>query len=204
MKRRIKLACAAVLALAGTVAMAQVKGDAAKGKEIVDKTCVACHGADGNGPVPNFPKLAGMDANYMLKQLQEFKNKRRPSDIMTPIAGELSADDMANTAVYFASQKPAAGFVKEAGLLDAGKALWVNGNPGSGVPACGSCHGDKGQGDDRYPRLAGQYAEYTIDQLNLFKTGKRKNDKRQMQAIADRLSEQEMKEVAEYAASLQQ
>ncbi len=184
------------------VGIAQSSGDPAKGKEIVAKTCVACHGVDGNGPVPNFPKLAGTDAGYLLKQLREFKNKRRTSEVMEPIAGALSADEMADAAAFFASQKPAPGTVKDPSLLDAGKKLWTDGNPTSGVPACAGCHGDRGQGDERYPRLAGQYSEYTQDQLGQFKSGKRKNDKRQMQAVADRMSEQEIKAVAEYIANL--
>jgi len=195
---------AAVLAVAllAQGAFAQVKGDANKGKAIAESTCVACHGVDGNGPVPNFPKLAGIDAGYLLKQLQDFKKKRRVNEVMAPMVEPLSDDDMANVAVHFAGQKMSAGTVKEPGLLEAGKKMWTDGNPTSGVPACSGCHGDKGQGDDRYPRLAGQYAEYVADQLAQFKAGKRKNDKRQMQAVADRMTEQDIKAVAEYVASL--
>lgn len=188
--------------LSATAVQAQVKGDAAKGKEVVDKVCIACHGPDGNSPVPNFPKLAGTHASYLLKQLEDFKKKRRHSDIMAPIVTELSDADMANLAVYFSEQKAAPGVVGNPALLDAGKQVWNEGNPKSGVPACSGCHGEKGQGDERYPRLAGQYVEYTTMELNLFRESKRKNDKKLMQAVADRMTEQEIKAVAEYIASL--
>jgi cytochrome c553 len=191
------------LALAAWSVQAQVAGDAAKGKEIVDKVCVACHGADGNGPVPTFPRLAGQSAEYLLKQLQDFKKNKRQNDIMAPNAAALSDEDMANLAVYFSAQKVVvAASGADPVLLAAGKKLFDEGNTVSGVPACSGCHGAGGEGSALYPRVAGQHLPYTLDQLKQFATGKRKNDKRLMQAVASRLTEEETQAVAHYLASL--
>jgi cytochrome c553 len=191
------------LALAASAAQAQVAGDATKGKEIVDKVCVACHGADGNGPVPTFPRLAGQSAEYLQKQLQDFKKNKRQNDIMAPNAAVLSDEDMANLAVYFSAQKVAAAAPEgDAALLAAGKKLFDEGNTVSGVPACSGCHGTTGGGSALYPRIASQHLPYVLDQLKQFATGKRKNDKRLMQAVASRLTEEETQAVAHYVASL--
>jgi cytochrome c553 len=190
----------ALLAGAAGAAFAQ-GGEPAKAQSIVEGTCAACHGADGNSPVPNFPKLAGLDAAYLLKQLQDFQAKRRPSEVMAPLVDGLSAEDLAGVAAFFAGQKAAPGTVREPGLLAAGKKMYDDGNPASGVPACAGCHGPEGAGSGRFPRLAGQHAEYATDQLKLFAAGKRKNDRRLMQAVADRMTEQEIRAVAEYLAS---
>lgn len=181
----------------------QVPGDPAKGEVIVGKVCVGCHGADGNSVVPMFPKLAGQAPEYILKQLTDFKNKRRVNDTMAPIVAVLSSEDMASLALYFSAKQPVPGTVKDTTLIEAGKKIYTDGNPGAGVPACAGCHGATGKGTDRFPRLAGQHIDYVVTQLGLFARGERKNDKRAMQAIADRLSDEEVKAVAEYIASMQ-
>ncbi|MDP1610990.1 MAG: c-type cytochrome [Sulfuritalea sp.] len=190
------------LVLVISAASAQVKGDAAKARDIVDKVCLACHGADGNGPVPNFPRLAGQNADYLLKQLQDFKKNKRQNEIMAPIVANLSDDDMANLATFFAGQKAVPAAAGDPALLARGKKLFDEGNTNSGVPACSGCHGAKGEGSPLYPRVAAQHVEYTLDQIKQFATGKRKNDKRLMQAVASRMSEDETKAVAQYLASL--
>jgi len=188
--------------LTSFAALAQVTGDPAKGADVAGKLCVACHGADGNSLVPNFPKLAGQHAEYLLKQLQDFKSKRRQTETMAPQIAELSADDMANLAAHFARQKSAPGAAKDPKLAAAGKKLYDNGNPASGVAACGSCHGAGGAGSAQYPRLAGQHAEYATAELKAYAAGKRKNDQQVMRAIAAQMTEQEIAAVAQYIASL--
>jgi cytochrome c553 len=194
--------CAGALAMQQVGAETSVQGDAAKGEAIVAKICVGCHGADGNSVVPLFPKLAGQWPEYTLKQLQDFKKKKRTADTMAPIVADLSTDDFPHLAVYFGSKKRAPGAVKEPALLEAGKKMYVDGNPGTGVPSCAGCHGMDGKGTDRFPALAGQFQEYSLSQLKAFAKGDRKNDKKVMQAVADRLSEEEMKAVVEYIASM--
>jgi len=190
------------LALALSAAQAQVKGDATKAKGLVDTVCIACHGADGNGPVPMFPRLAGQSAEYLLKQMQDFKNNKRPGEIMAPNVANLSLDDMANLALFFAGQKALPAPVGDPALVARGKKFFDDGNTVSGVPACSGCHGANGEGSPLYPRIAAQHVEYTIEQIKQFASGKRKNDKRLMQAVASRMSEDETKAVAQYLASL--
>lgn len=189
--------------LAAASASAQVVGDAERGKEVAARICVACHGADGNSPVPTFPKLAGQHADYAFKQLQEFASDRRSSEIMKPIVEQLSATDMADAAVFFAAQQPSAGQVDDAAMLETGRRIFNDGNPDQGVPACAGCHGQNGVGNMRFPRLAGQYPAYVLDQMQRFADGRRTNDKRLMQTIARRLGETETRAVAEYIASLE-
>ncbi|MFT3760048.1 c-type cytochrome [Thauera sp.] len=195
-------ACAGLLLTAAT-ASAEVIGDIERGKTLAAEICVACHGADGNSPVPMFPKLAGQHADYALKQLQEFASARRHSDIMKPIVEGLSTRDMADVAVFFAAQQPLPGQVDDPSMLDSGRRIFNEGNPDQGVPACAGCHGANGIGNARYPRLAGQYPAYVLDQMAQFADGRRSNDKRLMQTIASRLGETETRAVAEYIASLE-
>lgn len=190
------------MVLAMTTATAQVKGDPAKAKPIVEKTCHACHGADGNGPVPTFPRLAGQSADYLFKQMQDFKKNRRQNEVMAPIVADLSEDDMANLAVFFAGNPAVPAPVADPGLIERGKKLFDDGNTASGIPACSGCHGAKGEGSSLYPRIAAQHVDYTMDQIKQFATGKRKNDKRLMQAVASRMTDDETKAVAQYLASL--
>jgi cytochrome c553 len=195
-------ACTGLL-LAATAASAEVIGDIERGKAVAAEICVACHGADGNSPVPMFPKLAGQHADYAFKQLQEFAGARRQSAIMKPIVDGLSALDMADTAVFFASQQPTPGQVDDPSMLETGRRVFDQGNPDQGVPACAGCHGQNGVGNARYPRLAGQHTAYVLDQMAQFADGRRTNDKRLMQTIASRLGETETRAVAEYIASLE-
>ena len=199
-KHKIALACMAVLLV--PLAAAEVVGDPTKAAPIVNSICIACHGADGNGPVPIFPRLAGQTADYLLKQLQDFKKNKRQSEVMAPNAANLSDDDMANLAVFFAGQTAVPAPVGDPGLVAKGKKLFDEGNTTSGVPACSGCHGATGAGSPLYPRIAAQHVEYTLDQIKQFATGKRKNDKRLMQTVASRLTEDEIQAVAQYLASL--
>lgn len=195
-------ACSSLMLVAGP-AFAQLTGDAAKGRALAGEVCIACHGVDGNSPIDAFPKIAGQHAEYALKQLQDFAGSRRHSDIMKPIVSLLSAEDMANAAVYFSTQQAAPGQVDDPSMLDVGRRVYENGNPDAGVPACVGCHGENGIGNARYPRLAGQYPAYILDQMARFADGRRTNDKRLMQTVASRLGENETRAVAEYIASLE-
>jgi cytochrome c553 len=193
---------AQVDAFPGIAAGGGVQGDPAKGAVIVAKVCLACHGTDGNSQVPIFPKLAGQWPEYIVKQLQDIRNKKRQADPMVQVIAELSPEDYPHVAVYFRGQKSAPGVVKEPTLVEAGKKLYDDGNPGNGVPACAGCHGADGKGTDRFPVLSGQHSDYVVGQLKLFSAGERKNDKRLMRTVADRLTDEEIKAVAEYIASM--
>ena len=146
---------------------------------------------------------------YLHKQLADFKGQggkkpARENAVMTGMVANLSEADMKNLAAYFAGQKlkPAAAADKD--LAAAGQKLWRGGNAQTGVPACAGCHGPTGAGiPAQYPRIAGQYAEYLATQLRAFKEGGRANDPNgMMRGVAGRMSEREIKAVAEYAAGL--
>lgn len=194
------------LALAGGMATSNagpaIKGDLAKGEALMAERCAACHGPDGNSPVPNFPKLAGQHPEYLLHELNEYKEHHRDNEMMVPMVEGLSDEDMADLAVFLAAQKPAPGTVTDPSLLPLGKKIYLEGNPDTGVPSCDGCHEEGGEGSSRYPRIAGQNVEYTLEQFRLYTSGKRQFGKKVMRTVAERLTEQETRAVAEYMASL--
>lgn len=167
--------------------------------------CAACHAPDGNSVVPDNPKLAGLDADYLERQLKHFKSGDRKSPIMSGMVAALNAEDMRELAEYFASQtaKPGVGF--EASELAKGKLIFDEGLVAAAVPACSGCHGSDGVGDGKYPRLAGQHPSYVEKQLLAFKSGERANDlKGAMSAVAKRLSEADIRAAAHYVASMKE
>ena len=180
------------------------KGDAAKGKIIVDNVCGACHGPNGNSTAPIYPVLAGQYPEYIHKQLTDFKSGARRNGIMAPNAAKLSDQDMWNVAAYFSGQQAKPRMAKDAELAAEGQKIYKGGNPGSGVPACASCHGPTGAGIPvQFPRLASQQAKYVLSQLQNFRGGDRTNDGgKMMQIIAKKLTPQEMHAVAEYISGL--
>ena len=176
---------------------------AADPKEIATTVCATCHGEGGNSVTPIFPKLAGQNAKYLEKQLEEFLNGKRKSEVMQPFFSSFTKSDIRGLAAYFAAQTQSDGIVEDKSLLEAGKKMYDDGNTESGVPGCGGCHEADGKGSDRYPRLAGQHQAYTQQEMVDFKTGSRTNDKgRVMRVVTERMTEQEMKAVSEYIASL--
>jgi cytochrome c553 len=176
---------------------------AAAAADIAASLCAACHGEGGNSVVPTFPKLAGQQTDYLAKQLTEFLSGKRKSEVMAPAIASLKSGDVPGLAAYYAAQKPVPGKVEDPALAAAGKKLYDDGNEANGVPACGGCHLEKGEGNERFPRVAGQHQAYAVQQMMDFKTGARNNDKgRVMRVVAERMTEAEMKAVAEYLAAL--
>jgi cytochrome c553 len=195
------LAASPALAAQGNAAKA---GDAAKGQAIAAGVCAACHGPDGNSPLPANPNLAGQHPEYLVKQLQNYKSGERNNPIMTGIASTLSENDMRNVAAHYAAQGPRPGAARDAKLASAGQALYRGGNSASGVAACSGCHSPNGAGIPvQYPRLKGQHGEYTAAQLKAFRAGERANDPASMmRGVAARMSDAEIAAVAEYIAGL--
>ncbi|UCV29159.1 c-type cytochrome [Ferribacterium limneticum] len=188
---------------------AKSKADPAKGKVIAETVCVACHGADGNSAASANPHLAGQGEEYLYKQLKNFKAVDgkpavRNNAIMGGMAAPLSDEDMKNVAAWFASQKLKPAAAKDEKQIALGQKLWRQGDFKKGVPACAGCHGPAGAGlPAQYPRLAGQFPEYTEAQLKSFRVDERANDpEKMMRMIAAKLSDVEIKAVAEYAAGL--
>jgi cbb3-type cytochrome c oxidase subunit III len=188
---------------------AKAKADPAKGKVIAETVCIACHGADGNSAAAANPHLAGQVEEYLYKQLQNFKSvdgkpAARNNAIMGGMAAPLSDEDMKNVAAWFASQKLKPAAAKDEKQIALGQKLWRQGDFKKGIPACAGCHGPSGAGlPAQYPRLSGQFAEYTEAQLKSFRSEERANDpEKMMRTIAAKLSDVEIKAVAEYAAGL--
>lgn len=205
----VLLASATLTAHAET-APATTKGDASKAQAIVGGVCAGCHGADGNSAAPANPKLAGQPAEYITKQLKNFKdaakepNKEgaRKSAVMGAMTATLTDQDMLNIGAYYSEKSIKPGSAKLP--IDAGKKVYQGGNAGTGVPACAACHGPTGAGiPSQFPRLGGQHADYILVQLKAFRSGDRVNDAgKMMRTIANKMTDQEMIAVANYVSGL--
>lgn len=202
-------------------------GDATKGAEKA-AVCAACHAVDGNSPVGTFPKLAGLGERYLLKQMIDIRAWDRETDAakkeatgravpeMTGQIAALSDEDLADIAAYFAAQttqlsgaqktevRVNSGILVDA--LELGERVYRGGNRQTGVPACTGCHAPDGKGNAPagFPRLSGQHPEYIEKQLRAFRGGERTNDGDQMimRSIADRMTDAEIKAVANFIGGL--
>jgi len=173
-------------------------GDAARSVP----ACASCHGEAGNSTISTNPKLAAQHEAYLAKQLKEFTKPERNNPVMTSIAKSLSPEDMQNLAAYLSEQKGKPGAAKNKDTVEAGKKIFRGGIAEKSVPACAGCHGATGAGiPAQYPRIGGQHMDYTLAQLTSFSKGTRKNNPVMME-IAKRMSEDEMKAVADYVAGL--
>ncbi|MDM0011381.1 c-type cytochrome [Variovorax sp. J22P168] len=184
------------------------KPDPAKGDTIFNATpansqsCASCHNADGNSAIAANPKLAQQHPEYIYRQLQDFKSGKRKSAIMKPLASALSDEDMRNIAWFVASKKIKPGFSKEKDLVGLGERIFRGGVADRQIPACAGCHSPNGAGiPAQYPRLGGQHADYTAQQLNLFREGGRLNSP-VMTGVAAKLSNKEITAVSDYIAGL--
>ena len=194
--------CAATAPLA--IAQPAAKADPAQAQSIVTKVCAACHATDGNSASPANPVLAGQHADYTAKQLANYKSGERKNPVMLGMAASLTPQDMKNLGAYFEAQKPKTRAAKDVELVKLGRQIYRGGIMDKGVAACASCHGPSGAGiPAQFPRVAGQFAEYTLAQLQAFRLGERANDPNQMmRVISARLSDREIKAVSEYIAGL--
>ena len=187
------------------------EGDAEAGKVIAAGTCVACHGPDGNSPVAMYPKLAGQHAEYLYKQLKDFKlgvessgKLGRSNAIMAGMVAPLSDTDMQNLAAYFASQKMKPGSTPE-NLIEKGQQLYRGGDSARGIPACAACHGPRGTGSGlaRFPKIGFQSADYMKTTLEDFRAGRRANDPNgMMQDIAKKLTDADIALLSQYLGGL--
>lgn len=186
------------------------KPDLAQAQQIVTQVCAACHGADGNSASPANPSLAGQHADYITLQLMHFQSGVRANAVMQAMVAKLTPEEMRSLGFFFAKQKAKPSAAKDRELVAAGQKIFRGGNASSGLPACASCHSPDGAGiPKRYPRMGGQYADYTLAQLKAFKAGERGADKdgkdvngKVMAQIASKMSEREMQAVAEFASGL--
>lgn len=173
-----------------------------RGKQIAGAVCVACHGLDGYSPIPANPNIGGMPAEYIAKQLELYKTGKRANAIMQGMAAGLSDADMKALGTYYFSQRgKTAAVARDEKMAKRGQQIYRIGIPEAKVPACSGCHGASGAGiPSAYPKLAGQWPEYTLHELQSYASGERKNA--QMNAIAARMKVEDLQAVAEYIAGM--
>jgi cytochrome c553 len=175
---------------------------ASNAEATVKAVCAACHGADGNSAIALNPKLAGQHPEYLLKQLTNFKEGKRANAVMSGMVANLTPDDMKGLADYFAGKKQTLGKAKSNGAGSLGEKIYRGGIAATGVPACASCHGANGAGiPKQFPRMAGQHADYSLQQLRTLRTGERANAP-MMMTIAAKMTDAEMQAVADYMQGL--
>lgn len=200
-----RIICQSLL-LVCLISTLKANGDPTRGQQW-SSTCVACHNADGNSTVGMWPKIAGQHSDYLLKQLREFKkgeNGQRNNAQMAQMVAEFNDEQLQDLAAYFASQTMSEG-AADASKVALGKQIYKGGLIEKGIPACASCHGPQGLGNApaNFPKLNGQHAEYTLSQLNAFKSGIRQNDENAiMRMMAAKMSDEEMQAVSQYIEGL--
>ena len=193
---------AAALALAAVPGSLRAQAGAPRtAQALVEDRCSLCHGLDGGSVSSLYPRLAGQHPEYLVKQLGDFKVGRRKGT-MNEMAADLREEEMAALASYFAQKDVPVRMSGEADLAPVGQYIYKKGNSYAGVPACQECHGAKGMGTARLPRLSGQRSTYLVRQLKQFNRRESTNDNAIMHSIASKLTELEMNAVAVYASGL--
>ncbi|MBI5920636.1 MAG: cytochrome c4 [Betaproteobacteria bacterium] len=196
-----------VLAADGTGLKA---GDPAKGQQIVAAVCSACHNTDGNSVISTNPKLAGQQPEYLLKQMKDFKGDggkpARINPVMNAMIAAYNEEQMRDIAAYLSEQKPKGGKAKNYETIEFGRKIYRAGDQARGLPACAGCHGPAGAGiPGLFPRIAGQFPEYTEAQLKSFRAGdnSRTNDPNMMmRMVTHGMSNVVIRAVSDYIAGL--
>ena len=172
--------------------------DEARARKIVGGSCFLCHGSDGESASEVFPRLAAQNADYVAKQLENFKSGKRQSTAMASMVATLSPEDMVALGRYYASRPPHREPPRDEPLAAVGEYIYHQGNRFSGVPACATCHGKQGAGSNTLPRIAGQHAAYLETQMKLFSKRERTNDNAVMHTVVEKMTPLEMAAVSEY------
>jgi cytochrome c553 len=160
------------------------------------QTCGACHGADGNSTNPQYPVLAGQGWRYIFNELRDYQAGRRDNPIMSPMAKNLTRDQMIALGNYFAAQKPKpVAFQADAARVAAGKKI-------SDAALCPMCHLGGFVGQNEIPRVAGQWPQYVKQQLEDFRAKRRTNDAGNMTSVTHNLSDDDIENLAQYIANL--
>lgn len=204
------------LGVSALAPLALAAGSPANGEAQV-AVCGGCHGADGNSPAPNFPKLAGLGEKYLTKQLQDIQSGSRKVVEMTGLLDGKSAQQLADMAAFYSAKSLQLAGAKKLDVqvnsgakvdaLTLGENIYRAGNADTQVPACTGCHSPRGLGNAPagYPRIGGQHAQYIEKQLRDFRAGNRTNDgdiAQVMRKVAEHMSDAEITSLANYIAGL--
>lgn len=174
MKRR--LAVLVVLSAISVLGPVQAEDLLVRGARVAATHCAECHGRDGAGVSDAYPRLAGQHAEYIVKQVFNFKTGQRRNEEMDPVLEKLLAVDIRAVAQHYAQLRPRARAAADPALVAEGRALYFRGDVAAGVSTCASCHGVEAAGGAQMPRLAGQNRTYLETQMKGFIQRARQND----------------------------
>ena len=173
------------------------------------QVCSNCHGVQGVSTSPNFPNLAAQQQAYFVKQMTAFRSHGRSDpegfEYMWGLSSHLTDDQIKNLAAYFSGLPASKGNVDQYGtpeMIRNGKVIFEQGIVSESVPACATCHGERAQGSDEFPRLAGQHADYLVKQLNVFRDTDQRPDGIAMKVISHNLSADNITSVASYLETM--
>ena len=173
---------------------------------IAQQVCSNCHGIDGNSVSPNFPRLAAQPQQYLVNQLTFFRNHHRADpagfEYMWGLSRHLTDEQIHGLAAYFSAQAPRPNGPSDAALAAKGRDIFEHGLPDKQVPPCGTCHGDHGQGNATFPRLADQHADYVLKQLMVFQRTDERPEGAVMKTVAHLLTPDDMRAAAQYVQSM--
>ena len=200
---------AALLGGCAATERSRALGDpAVTGATLADQVCSNCHGRQGLSVSPNFPKLAAQQSDYLTAQLTSFRDQQRRDpqgfEYMWGLSRHLTDAQIGQLAAYFAAQPASRGApAGETARVEAGRVLFTQGDAPRGILACNTCHGEQGQGNGAFPRLAGQHADYLVKQLEIFQ---RNDDQRPlgsvMKVVAHKLTPEDVRALAAYAQQM--
>lgn len=184
-------------------AQAEESGDIAL---LMEERCAHCHGDTGEASSRIYPRLSAQNQVYIEKQLRNFRDGTRVSDVMNDMAADLTDAQIVALAEFFSAQPDKAHRVRTSkkALEAVGYYIYHEGNKYTQIPPCSECHGEFAAGDERLPRLAGQHSNYVVDQLMAFEDRSRSNDSAIMHSIAKNLTELEINAVALYVSGIKE
>ena len=179
-------------------------GDISRGEEL-SGSCAACHGAEGVSDNPEWPNIAGQGKRYLYEQLKAYQTGDRENAVMAGQVEDLDDQDMRDLAAFYSSLEPGvSGGVRDE-VKERGEEIYRGGIPDEGVAACMACHGPAGEGmpGAGFPRIGGQHAQYTAEQLKAYRSGERDTDRnRMMRGVAERMTDEQIEAVSEYVSGL--
>ena len=200
--RWVRHVCEAALLLGTGFAGLAPAAAADDSPALVKTQCAICHGERGESTNVQFPQLAGQNAQYIRKQIEDFREGRRSHEAMTVISKGITDSQIEALSQFFQRQTPQSHPASDEQLASVGRYIYERGNVNARLPACAACHGASGEGNALLPRLAGQHPQYVENQLRRFHSKERRNDAGPMAFVTDGLTELELRAVAAYVGGM--